>query len=45
MLQRQATSLAFLDNFRLMGIAVLTLIPLMFRMKKAKPHTGPTAAH
>jgi DHA2 family multidrug resistance protein len=44
MLQRQATMLAFVDNFWLMGVAVLVMIPLMFLMKKAKPHTGPVAA-
>jgi hypothetical protein len=35
MLQRQVTMLAFIDDFWLMGVAVLALIPLMFLMKKA----------
>ena len=40
MLQRQATMLAFVDDFWLMGIAVLLMIPLMFLMKKTKPKKG-----
>jgi len=36
---------AFVDNFWLMGVAVLALIPLMFLMKKAVPHKAPAAAH
>jgi len=40
MLQRQATMLAFVDDFWLMGIAVLVMIPLMFLMKKTKPQKG-----
>ena len=42
-LQRQATMLAFLDNFWLMGVLALVMIPLMFLMKKAKPHVSPPA--
>ena len=34
-LQRHATMLAFVDDFWLMGLTFLTLIPLMFLMKKA----------
>jgi hypothetical protein len=41
MLQRQATMLAFVENWWLMGVAFLCLIPLMFLMKKAKPHVSP----
>jgi uncharacterized membrane protein YgaE (UPF0421/DUF939 family) len=33
--------LAFLDNFWLMGVLALVMIPLMFLMKKAKPHVSP----
>jgi DHA2 family multidrug resistance protein len=42
-LQRQATMLAFLDNFWLMGLLALAMIPLMFLMKKTKHHVSPTA--
>ena len=36
-LQRQATMLAFLDDFWLMALLALAMIPLMFLMKKTKP--------
>ncbi|MGO8791176.1 MAG: DHA2 family efflux MFS transporter permease subunit [Terriglobia bacterium] len=43
-LQRHATMLAFVDDFWMMGLMFLSLIPLMFLMKKARPHgAGPTA--
>lgn len=44
LVQRQAAMQAFLDCFWLMGAIFLCIIPLMFLMKKAKPHTGPVAA-
>ena len=42
---RQASMLAFVDNFRLLGAGMLVIIPLLFLMKKTKPHKGPMAAH
>jgi DHA2 family multidrug resistance protein len=45
LLQRQATMLAFVDDFWLMGLTFLALIPLMFLMKKSRPHGGPSMAH
>jgi DHA2 family multidrug resistance protein len=39
-LQRQATMLAYIDDFRLLGIAILVMVPLVFLMKKAKPGGG-----
>jgi DHA2 family multidrug resistance protein len=45
LVQRQAAMQAFIDCFWLMGAIFLCIIPLMFLMKKAKPHTGPVAAH
>jgi DHA2 family multidrug resistance protein len=36
-LQRQATMLAYIDDFRLLGIAILLMVPLVFLMKKGKP--------
>jgi MFS transporter, DHA2 family, multidrug resistance protein len=39
-LQRQATMLAYLDDFRLLGICILVMVPLVFLMKKAKPGGG-----
>jgi DHA2 family multidrug resistance protein len=41
--QRQATMLAYLDDFRLLGFAILAMIPLVFLMKKGKP--GSMAVH
>ena len=37
MVQRQATLLAFLENFRLLAFTFLAVIPLMLFMKKIKP--------
>jgi DHA2 family multidrug resistance protein len=38
MIQRQASMQAFLDDFRLMAIIFVAVIPLMFLMKKMRPH-------
>jgi DHA2 family multidrug resistance protein len=43
-IDRQATMLAYIDNFRMLGVAVLLMIPLVFLMKKVKPG-GPMAVH
>lgn len=44
MLGQQATMLAYIDDFWLVGVAVLVMIPLVFLMKKVKPG-GPIAVH
>ena len=44
LLQRHAAMLAFVDDFWMMGLTFLCLIPLMFMMKKARPGT-PISAH
>src|ERR1700730_5910719 len=36
-LQRQATMLAYIDDFRLLGVAILLMIPLVFLIKKGRP--------
>jgi DHA2 family multidrug resistance protein len=41
MVQREAAMLSFLDNFWIMGVIFLAAIPLMFLMKKTRPHKGP----
>jgi MFS transporter, DHA2 family, multidrug resistance protein len=41
---QQATMLAYIDNFKMLGVAVLTMIPFVFLMKKIKPG-GPIAVH
>ena len=43
-LNRQATMLAYVDNFWMLGIAVAAMIPFVFLMKKVKPG-GPMAVH
>ncbi len=43
---RQATLMAFVDNFRVVGIACLVIIPAVFLFKKVKPSKGAVpAAH
>jgi DHA2 family multidrug resistance protein len=39
-LQRQATMLAYIDNFWLLGVAILAMVPVVFLMKKSKPGGG-----
>ncbi len=43
-LLRQSMMLAFIDNFWLMGVTCLAMIPLMFLMKKTKPQKGEVVA-
>ena len=45
LLQRHSAMLAFVDDFWLMGLTFLSLIPLMFLMKKSRPHRAPVSAH
>jgi len=45
LLMRHSTMLAFLDDFWLMGVVILIMIPFMFLMKKVAPHKGPDVAH
>ncbi|HEY1658776.1 MAG TPA: DHA2 family efflux MFS transporter permease subunit [Candidatus Sulfotelmatobacter sp.] len=42
-LQRQANMLAYIDDFWLLGIAILAMIPAVFLMKKGRP--GEIAVH
>jgi hypothetical protein len=35
--------LAYIDDFRLLGLAILAMVPLVFLMKKGKP--GAMAVH
>ncbi len=37
---RQATMLAYIDDFRLLGAAILCMVPIVFLMKKSKPGGG-----
>ncbi len=44
MMTQQSTLLSYIDNFWLLGISSLVLVPFVFIMKKAKPG-GPVAVH
>jgi MFS transporter, DHA2 family, multidrug resistance protein len=41
---QQATMMSYIDNFKVLGIAVACMIPFVFLMKKVKPG-GPMAVH
>jgi len=41
MVQRQATLLSFLENFKLLALTFLAVIPFMFLMRKIRPRKGP----
>jgi MFS transporter, DHA2 family, multidrug resistance protein len=43
--QRQALMLAFLDNFKLLGIVFFAVIPVMLLMKKRKGPAGDVPVH
>jgi len=45
LLMRHSTMMAFLDDFWLMAVVILLVIPFMFLMKKVQPHKGPDNAH
>ena len=45
LMQRHATMLAFVDDFWMMGLTFLILIPLLFMMKKSRPHPASPSAH
>jgi len=38
--QRQAAMLAYIDDFRALGISILVMVPLVFLIKKGKPGGG-----
>jgi len=44
MVQRQATMLAYIDNFYLLGFVILAMVPMVFLMKKARSG-GEMAVH
>src|SRR5215472_6677520 len=43
-IQRQATMLAYIDNFYILGLAILAMVPMVFLMKKTKS-SGEMAVH
>jgi DHA2 family multidrug resistance protein len=44
-LQRQAAMLAFIDVYWILGMVCLAMIPLMFLMKRSRPHSTSPLAH
>src|SRR5215510_7046237 len=42
--QRQATMLAYIDNFHILGFAILAMLPMLFLMKRTKS-SGEMAVH
>jgi MFS transporter, DHA2 family, multidrug resistance protein len=45
MVERQATMLAFLDNFKLLGVIFFTIIPIFFLLKRPKTSGGSVPVH
>jgi DHA2 family multidrug resistance protein len=45
MLQRHSAMLAFVDSFWLLAVMFIALAPLIFLMKKTKPHRAEMAGH
>jgi len=45
LVQRQAAMLAFVDDFRLLGVGMLIIIPFLFLLKKSAPQKGPISMH
>jgi MFS transporter, DHA2 family, multidrug resistance protein len=43
--QRQASMLSFIDDFWIMAMICLGVIPLLFLMKKIRPGKAPAAVH
>ncbi len=43
MVMRQAAMLSFIDAFWVLGLLFLAMAPMMFLMRKTKPHRGPVA--
>jgi DHA2 family multidrug resistance protein len=45
LVQRNATMVAFVGIFQLMGVIFIVLVPLVLLMKRPKARSGPAAAH
>jgi hypothetical protein len=43
--ERQATMLAFLQTFRLLGLVFLVLLPFLLLMRRPAQRGGPPPAH
>jgi hypothetical protein len=45
LIQRQAAMLAFLDNFKLLGVIFFAIIPIFFLMRRPKMSAGSVPVH
>jgi MFS transporter, DHA2 family, multidrug resistance protein len=45
LVQRQATMLAFIDNFKMLGVVFFLVIPILLLLKKPKGHGGNVPVH
>jgi DHA2 family multidrug resistance protein len=45
MIERQATMLAFLDNFKLLGVIFFGIIPIFLLLKRPKMGGGSVPVH
>jgi len=45
MVKQQASMLAFIDNFWVLAVVFLAMIPLVFLMKKTSPRKAAVAVH
>jgi DHA2 family multidrug resistance protein len=43
--QRQAAMLAFLDNFKLLGVVFLVVLPILLMLKRPKGKVGDVPVH
>ena len=43
--QRQAAMLAFVDNFKMLGVVFLSVIPVLLLLKKPKTQVGSVPVH
>ena len=43
--QRQATMLAFIDNFKMLGVVLFAIIPVFWLLKKPNKQAGSVPVH
>jgi DHA2 family multidrug resistance protein len=44
-IQRQAVMLSFIDNFKMLGVVFLAVIPVLLMMKKPRAPAGGVPVH
>jgi DHA2 family multidrug resistance protein len=43
--QRQAAMMAFIDNFKMLGVVFFAVIPILLMMKKPRARAGAVPVH